>query len=90
MNIYLILVLLSLPAAPGQPAPTIELLRGVITASSASACQVHADNLAAVQRAQHADAVRRMGARVVGTCHLLPAPAEPAASAASTAQGAKT
>lgn len=87
MNIFLILVTLALPAAPGQPAPSVELFRGVITASSARACQVHADNLAAVQRQQHADAVRRMGARVQGTCHLLPAPADAPASAAS---GAKT
>lgn len=90
MNIYLILITLALPAPPGQPAATLDLMRAVINASSHRACQQHADNLAAVQRAQHADAVRRMGARVVGTCHLQPTPAVPAASAASTAQGAKT
>lgn len=84
MNIYLILITLALPAPPGQPVATLDLMRAVITASSHRACQQHADNLAAVQRAQHADAVRRMGARIVGTCHLQPAPAEPAASAAPT------
>ena len=80
MNIYLVLVILTLPAAPGQPTPAVDLFRGVITASSARTCQAHADNLADLQRAQHADTVRRMGGRVLGTCQQLPTQAEPAAS----------
>jgi hypothetical protein len=85
VNIYLILITLALPAPPGQPVPTLDLMRAVITASSLRACQVHADNLADLQRQQHADTVRRLGGRVQGTCYLQPAPAAAPASAASGA-----
>jgi hypothetical protein len=88
VNIYLILVTLSLPAPAGQTEATLELFRGLSKFSSQTVCQVHANNLADLQRAINADAVRRMGARVVGTCHLQPTPPPPAASAASATQGA--
>jgi hypothetical protein len=78
--VYLILITLALPAPPGQPVPTLDLMRAVITASRHRACMTHADNLADLQRAQHADTVRRLGGRVLGTCQQLPTQAEPAAS----------
>lgn len=38
VSIYLILVLLTLPSAGGQPGPTAELHREWITASTAAVC----------------------------------------------------
>lgn len=68
MIAWVVTVLYLSPAPAGQPEPQTVLLREVISASSAAMCQAHADKLAAVQRQMQADALRRTGGRVVGTC----------------------
>lgn len=65
---YIVTVLYLAPAPAGQPEPQTTLAREVIGASSAAVCQAHADKLAAVVRQMQADALRRTGGRVVGTC----------------------
>ena len=65
MNIYLVLVLLIMP---GKDAPQQELQRQMISASSDSVCQAHANKLADGQRARNAGFVRTSGARIVGQC----------------------
>ena len=71
MSIYLVIVMLALPAPQAQPAPAVELARSYITASTPAVCQAYADRMAAAARQQHVDSVRRLGASVRGTCHLL-------------------
>ena len=68
MSIYLVLVLLTMPASQGQPGATIELHREFITASSDSVCQAHADKHAEEQRQRYAGNVRRLNASVAGSC----------------------
>ena len=65
---FLVTVLYLSPAPAGHPELQTVLLREVISASSAAMCQAHADKLAAVQRQMQANALRRTGGRVVGTC----------------------
>ena len=65
MNIYLVLVLLVMP---GKDAPQQELQRQMISASSDSVCQAHANKLADGQRARNADFIRTSGALIVGRC----------------------
>ena len=62
MSAYLVIVMLVLPGAQQ------ELSREWISASSSAVCQAYADKLADVQRQQQADAVRRLGGKVVGAC----------------------
>ena len=70
MSIYLIIVLLTLPAQQGQAGPVTELHREFITASSDSVCQAHAEKRAEEQRQRYADSVRRLQAKVAGVCVL--------------------
>lgn len=65
MTAYLVLIVLVLP---GQDAPRQELQRQLISASSQSVCQAHADKLAEEQRRHHAEIVRRLQASVRGVC----------------------
>lgn len=65
MTAYLVIVLLVLP---GQDAPRQELQRQLISASSQSVCQAHADKLAEEQRRHHAEVLQRLKARVHGVC----------------------
>ena len=65
MSIYLISIYLMLP---GQAAPAQELQRHLLTASSASVCQFHADKMAEQQRAANYATVDRLRATVVGVC----------------------
>jgi hypothetical protein len=66
MEIYLILVMLVLP---GPSAPKQELQRHMITASSYSSCQVHADKLAEEQRRLNEAVIRQQGSKVIGRCY---------------------
>ena len=63
MNAFVIILVLIFPNGDRQ-----ELPREWISASSASMCQRHADRRAEEARQQQADAVRRLGATVRGTC----------------------
>ena len=63
MTAWIVLVVLTLPGGAQT-----KLVEEWISASSASVCQAYADKLADVQRAKAADAVRRLGATVVGAC----------------------
>lgn len=65
-SIYLIVVMLHLP---GSNAPSTELAREWMTASSAAVCQERADKLAALERAKQAGTIERMKAIVTGQCH---------------------
>lgn len=65
MTAYLVIVLLVMP---GQDAPRQELQRQLISASSQSVCQAHADKLAEEQRRHHAAVLQRLKARVHGVC----------------------
>lgn len=68
---YLVVVILTLP---GERAPMTELAREWITASSSRVCEAHAAQMAERQAQQHADTVRRLGARVRGLCIYQGAP----------------
>ncbi len=75
MTPYLITILLVLPSQPGQPdVATVMPPRVLINASSRSACQAHADKLAAERREREAATVARLKARVVGECTAVEVP----------------
>lgn len=63
---YLVLVVLLV--MPGKDAPQQELQRQMISASSDSVCQQHAEKLANGQRASNANFLRASGARIFGQC----------------------
>lgn len=68
MSVYLVLVLLTMPASQGQAGATVELHREFITASSDSVCKVHAEKLAREHLQKQAATVQRLGGRVSGNC----------------------
>ncbi len=73
MSAFLVLVLLAVPSAVDGSPIRIELHRAVISASSAAACQEHADHKAAELRRTHADLIQRTRGQVAGVCQPLKA-----------------
>lgn len=72
MNMFLILVVLVIPSRQGDLEQVVH--RELITASTATVCQQHADKLADEQREKRAADVQRLRARVVGVCSPMKDP----------------
>lgn len=70
MNIFVVIVVLALPGSPGKAELTAEVARELITASSAQACQKHADKRAEEIRSQSSG----IKGRVYGVCIKSEAP----------------